>query len=89
MTVCRPVRTSRSLIGRHARPDPQKWPDLPEDIYAAYPRSEKFGAHPERGRSWPNGSARSRLNWECLPLGRSPASFLASLDAYVYFHPRR
>jgi glycosyltransferase involved in cell wall biosynthesis len=88
-----PVRPFRAfgdpiVIGRHSRPDPLKWPERPEDVYAAWPRSEKF-----RVRVLGAGPFLHDLlgglpaNWDSLAFGSvAPASFLAELDAYVYFH---
>ncbi|MFD1987417.1 glycosyltransferase [Mesorhizobium newzealandense] len=77
------------VIGRHARPDKQKWPDNVADAICAYP---------------PDGSAyRIRIlgggqfleemyglppsNWEILPFSYDGvAEFLHGLDFYVYFH---
>ncbi|RTL95560.1 MAG: glycosyltransferase family 1 protein [Hyphomicrobiales bacterium] len=79
------------VIGRHSRPDPLKWPDSAADILAAYPALSSF-----RVRILGAGAFLRQMlpeippNWECLPFGgEDPASFLASLNAYVYFHSAR
>lgn len=87
----RPERRLRFpvVIGRHARPDPQKWPDEREDALAAYPDDptlaivrilggdafleELYGAVPS--------------NWVVEPFSsESVPAFLAGLDFYVYYH---
>ncbi|MGH6922725.1 MAG: glycosyltransferase [Propylenella sp.] len=79
------------VIGRHTRPDALKWPDTRAEMLAAYPDDARFkvrvlGAGPflrEKLGSVP-------ANWELLPFGAmDPSGFLASLDAYVYFHSAR
>jgi hypothetical protein len=76
------------VIGRHSRPDALKWPSR-EDAWLAYPPDgnryhvrvlgaddflqEKYGPLPG--------------NWELMPFAfTGVASFLASLDFYVYYH---
>jgi len=88
-----PVRDARPIgkpivIGRHSRPDPLKWPSR-EDAWLAYPPDgrryhvrvlgaddflqEKYGPLPG--------------NWELIPFAWTGiATFLASLDFYVYYH---
>ncbi|MFK8025116.1 MAG: hypothetical protein AB8G26_14240 [Ilumatobacter sp.] len=76
------------VIGRHSRPDRMKWPNEVEHLTAAYPTDgsvevrvlggaepavELLGAAPE--------------SWTILPFGaEDPKTFLADLDAFVYFH---
>ncbi|CAH1660417.1 Glycosyltransferase [Hyphomicrobiales bacterium] len=89
-----PRRPDRRLrfpvaIGRHARPDAQKWPDAAADAFAAYPTDpavaivkilgsgpfleELYGAMPS--------------NWVAAPFrAEGVPAFLASLDFYVYYH---
>ncbi len=87
----RPERRLRFpvVIGRHARPDAQKWPDSPVDAFAAYPvdptlatvrilggadfLEELYGAVPS--------------NWIVAPFqAQGVPAFLAGLDFYVYYH---
>lgn len=84
----RPAPRWPVTIGRHARPDPLKWPSR-EDAWRAYPPdgaryrvrvlgagdflTEKYGGTP--------------ANWELLPFAwDGVAAFLGSLDFYVYYH---
>jgi hypothetical protein len=75
------------VIGRHARPDPMKWPDTTDEILSAWPvrpdvRVEILGGPPPADRlpllPW---------NWRVRRFGSmSPRDFLNGLDAVVYFH---
>ncbi|WP_181705483.1 glycosyltransferase family 4 protein [Chthonobacter rhizosphaerae] len=78
----------RVIIGRHARPDPKKWPDTIEDARAAYPTPPGwtvrvlgagdflFDLYPERPP-----------DWDLVAFNSEPvADFLAGLDVWVYFH---
>ena len=77
------------VIGRHARPDPMKWPDRAEDILAAWPEREDVRVDVLGG-----GPPRHLLdhipwNWRIRPFSTAhPRDFLAGLDAYVSFHGR-
>jgi hypothetical protein len=79
---------SRPVIGRHSRPDLQKWPATREEALLVY------GAEPGplvRALGC-DASIRAFLepvpaHWELLPFGAEPPeAFLASLDSYVYYH---
>jgi glycosyltransferase involved in cell wall biosynthesis/UDP:flavonoid glycosyltransferase YjiC (YdhE family) len=76
------------IIGRHARPDRKKWPDLAKTAYASLPtpdnwRVRALGADPALLAHY--GPLPQK--WELLPFNAVPvAEFLRGLDAWVYFH---
>ncbi|MER8846811.1 glycosyltransferase [Mesorhizobium australicum] len=77
------------VIGRHARPDKQKWPDDVADAFCAYPADGSA----YRIRILGGGPFLEELygvlppNWEVLPFSTiGVAEFLVGLDFYVYFH---
>ncbi|WEZ85883.1 hypothetical protein P6U16_23110 (plasmid) [Rhizobium sp. 32-5/1] len=79
------------VIGRHSRPDPLKWPSR-EDAWLAYPPDGKryhirvLGADDYLQRKY--GPLPG--NWELMPFAFTGiASFLASLDFYVYYHDEK
>lgn len=89
-----PRRPERRLrfpvaIGRHARPDAQKWPDTREEALAAYPADPALAVVKVLGGAafleTLYGSVPS--NWIIEPFSseRVPA-FLTELDFYVYYH---
>jgi UDP:flavonoid glycosyltransferase YjiC (YdhE family) len=76
------------VVGRHGRPDPQKWPSNASDLLAAYPDSDEVvvrilgGAQPAK-----RVLGRIPERWLVEPFGaRDPRDFLAALDFYVYYH---
>jgi UDP:flavonoid glycosyltransferase YjiC (YdhE family) len=76
-------------IGRHSRPQVEKWPDLRQTAEAVYPVGPDFrvrmlgadqAALTERYGALP-------ANWELIPFGEeSVTTFLGDLDFYVYYH---
>ncbi len=80
------------VIGRHARDAPEKWPEDPEQLRAAYPELPGVEVHILGGAATAEERLGGRLpdNWRVLPFGGEPvAQFLARLDAFVYFpHPQ-
>ncbi|WP_071797527.1 glycosyltransferase [Natronohydrobacter thiooxidans] len=81
------------IIGRHARPDPLKWPDTREEAALAYladnPRFEVriLGGGPFLEELY---GTPLPANWVVTPFGYDTVpGFLAGLDAYVYFHSSR
>ncbi|MDP2081311.1 MAG: hypothetical protein U0934_19285 [Pseudotabrizicola sp.] len=77
-------------IGRHSRPHPPKWPDTVETALAAYPFApdihvSMLGADPEAlARRY---GVTCPAHWRCLPFAsQTAADYLATLDAWVYFH---
>ena len=79
--------TDHLVVGRHARPDPQKWP-LPETAALVYPdRSDlrflMLGVDDGIRALFPTWPS----NWQGLAFRpEGPASFLGMLDAYAYYH---
>lgn len=78
----------RPTIGRHSRPQTAKWPTSKSELEAAYPTSGNYrvkilgGAKPAKDvlGSLPRA-------WEVAPFGSmDPATFLADVDFWVYFH---
>lgn len=82
---------SRIVIGRHSRPQLSKFPDTRDEACLAYPdrpevRVRMLGAGPEVARHY----APLPAGWQLLGFGAERVNdFLASLDAYVYYHSRR
>lgn len=77
------------VIGRHARPDAQKWPDKRADAVAAYPDDPTLAIVRILG----GGTFLEELygsvpsNWVMAPFAAEGVpSFLAGLDFYVYYH---
>ena len=77
----------RLTIGRHSRPDPLKWP-APAERALVYPYDPALrflmrgvdARLREHLAPWP-------ANWTFQPFGHGGiAAFLASLDAYAYYH---
>ena len=81
-------RSDRPVIGRHSRPQPQKWPVDPQVVKTLYPV---------------DGSAEVKIlggadpvkdllgyipdSWQVIPYGgMDPREFLAQLDFFVYYH---
>lgn len=82
--------TVRRVIGRHSRDDPMKWPADPAVIRAVYPEAPDLEVRILGGAT----HAIERLghtpgNWTILGYGtEQPTTFLAGLDAVVYYpHP--
>lgn len=82
------------VLGRHSRPQREKWPDTAEDLLAAYPDA---GAYPntEQRRVEILGGAEIPEQilgelpeaWHVQPFGaEDPQSFLARVDFWVYMH---
>ncbi|WP_083656487.1 glycosyltransferase family 1 protein [Mongoliimonas terrestris] len=89
----RPMRAPEAgaaavVIGRHARPDPKKWPDSLEEARAAYPtppgwRVRVLGAGDFLDALYPERPAE----WDLIPFNAMPVQdFLSGLDVWVYFH---
>ena len=79
---------ARPVIGRHSRPEPQKWPDDKTIFLQAYPEAPDITV-----RLMGYGAAQKEMigvppaNWELLPFNALPvARFLAGIDFFVYFH---
>ncbi|MCB1885860.1 MAG: glycosyltransferase [Geminicoccaceae bacterium] len=83
----RPGR-GRCVVGRHSRPDPQKWPGTRDAILAAYPDDGRFLVRVLGGGPYLEAIlGRYPANWEVLPFGAvDPAQFLKGLDLFVYLH---
>ena len=77
-----------TVIGRHSRPDPRKWPATRDEILRVYP------PHPRlRVRILGGGRFLQDLvglypaNWDVLRFGAEPPEqFLRSLDLFLYHH---
>ncbi|MEM8821923.1 MAG: hypothetical protein AAGE90_20770 [Pseudomonadota bacterium] len=82
------LQGDRPVIGRHGRPQPQKWPATRDRILSAYPDDPGFEVHLLGVESW-----LERLlggwpsNWTVHPFNSvSPAVFLQRIDYFVFFH---
>lgn len=76
-------------IGRHARPDPQKWPDTRQEALAAYNPDPEFCMVSILGGGPFLEELYGKLpdNWRVLPFSfESVDTFLSELDFFVYFH---
>jgi hypothetical protein len=78
----------RPVIGRHSRPEPEKWPDDRDSFLAAYPDAPDLDV-----RLMGYSSALDTVvgqkpaNWEVLPFAALPVrDFLQTLDYFSYFH---
>jgi UDP:flavonoid glycosyltransferase YjiC (YdhE family) len=80
---------SRPVIGRHSRPEWQKWPASREEMLAVYPEGEEFEV-----RFLGAGDALTRIisgplpsNWTTFQFNEiEPAEFLRTIDFFVYYH---
>ena len=79
----RPLR-----IGRHSRPNIEKWPDTADAIRAAYPDRSDTSVHILGGADIPrNILGRLPANWVTHDFGAmTPEEFLRTIDVFVYFH---
>ncbi|MEO1016461.1 MAG: glycosyltransferase [Pseudomonadota bacterium] len=79
------------VIGRHARPDPLKWPEDRPAVLEVYPDDPAIDV-----RILGGGAFLDQLidpqpgNWTVLPFGAEDVSeFLADIDFFVFFHHPR
>ncbi|MBU3032045.1 glycosyltransferase [Paracoccus marinaquae] len=84
----RPIPGATVHIGRHSRPQMNKFPDTRDDALRIYPERPDYrimmlGAPPELARRYDPVPA----NWCLLPFDASGVrAFLRDLDVFVYFH---
>jgi UDP:flavonoid glycosyltransferase YjiC (YdhE family) len=79
----------KRVIGRHSRPDREKWPPTREDVLAVYPEGDEFDV-----RLLGAGSVLGELvgdplpaNWSTFEFGAvEPPEFLRGIDFFVYYH---
>ncbi|NDK30739.1 glycosyltransferase [Nesterenkonia haasae] len=80
--------TERPVIGRHSRPDKEKWPATARDIRAAYPESTHYQVEVLGGAAVPEeilGEVPG--TWHVQPFGsEAPDEFLQRIDFWVYMH---
>lgn len=79
---------SRPTIGRHSRPQRDKWPDNAADILAAYPASGHYNVK-ILGGAKPAQDVLGKIpaSWRVYEFGElPPREFLAQIDFWVYFH---
>lgn len=76
------------VLGRHSRDNAEKWPGDADIIRQAYPSADGIKVRVMGGASTPkNVLSELPANWEILPFDPfGAASFLQSIDVYVYFH---
>jgi hypothetical protein len=81
-------RSDRPVIGRHSRPQSQKWPIDPRVVKTVYPVDGSAevkilgGADPVK-----NLLGYIPDSWQVIPFGEmDPREFLAQLDFFVYYH---
>lgn len=84
----RPVG-SRPVIGRHSRPEWQKWPATREELLSLYPEGDEFEV-----RLLGVGGALTEIIGEPMPSNwttfefndMDPAAFLRTIDFFPYYH---
>lgn len=79
----------RFQIGRHSRPHPLKWPDTEEMALAAYPKLPWLSVSMLGGDATQLGRRYGQVpdHWSLIDFGALPVrDYLATLDAWVYFH---
>lgn len=83
-----PPATRALRIGRHSRPNREKWPADPRVIRAAYPEDDGIEVHVLGGADVPLGVlGRRPPNWHVHEFGAMDAAeFLKRIDVFVYFH---
>lgn len=76
------------VIGRHSRPQREKWPDSAEDLLAAYPGSGDWQVEILGGAEIPEEIlGATPTTWQVQPFGaEDPQSFLERIDFWVYMH---
>ncbi|WP_120005964.1 glycosyltransferase [Nesterenkonia muleiensis] len=78
----------KPVIGRHSRPEPEKWPATAGGILAAYPDSSDYRVEVLGGAEIPEqilGAVPAA--WHVQPFGaEEPAAFLQRIDFWVYMH---
>lgn len=79
---------ARPVIGRHSRPEVEKWPDDRDTFLAAYPDAPDLAVRLLGYSDALDAVVGERpANWDVLPFGAMPArDFLHSLDYFSYFH---
>jgi UDP:flavonoid glycosyltransferase YjiC (YdhE family) len=76
------------VIGRHGRPDPDKWPIDPGELLAAYPEADDVAVR-ILGGARPAERVLGRIpeRWVVEPFdARDPRDFLSVVDFFVYYH---
>ena len=83
----RPVK-SVPVIGRHSRPQPDKWPATRQDALLVYPRSSNIEvALLGVGDGLQELVGTYPRNWRTYEFNEiAPVDFLRSIDFFVYFH---
>src|SRR6185436_6717003 len=82
-------RGDRPVIGRHSRPELEKWPATREEILIVYPDKPEFAVRLLGIGSEIRDIVGEPLpsNWETYGFGElDPAEFLRSIDFFVYYH---
>lgn len=75
-------------IGRHSRPNREKWPSSAEEILQAYPEEPSIDVRILGGADIPSGILGGvPNNWTVYEFGAlEPEEFLSEIDVFVYFH---
>lgn len=78
----------KPVVGRHSRPQREKWPDTAEALLAAYPDSDRWQIEVLGGAEIPEQIlGRIPETWNVQPFGaEDPQHFLARLDFWVFMH---
>jgi len=81
----------RPVVGRHGRPDRNKWPDNAEDLMAVYPLDGRAVVRVLGGVDGLESLIGEGVppSWEVHSFGElEPREFLRGVDFFVYFHHR-
>lgn len=78
----------KPVVGRHSRPQREKWPDTPETLLAAYPDTGQWQVEILGGAEVPEEIlGRIPEAWRVQVFGaQDPQTFLVGLDFWVYMH---
>lgn len=75
-------------LGRHSRPEWDKWPKTRKAMLSVYPGDDPFRVRILGGGNWlENLAGPYPPNWDVVPFGgENPREFLKTIDYFVYFH---
>lgn len=78
----------KPVIGRHSRPEKEKWPATSGDTLSAYPDSERYRVEVLGGAEVPGEVlGEVPVSWRVQPFGaEEPTDFLQRIDFWVYMH---
>jgi hypothetical protein len=79
---------SNPVIGRHSRPEPDKWPNAKRELFQCYPTEPDFEVRMLGAESYLRDLVgQVPKNWRLFAYDEiTPKEFLQSIDFFVYFH---